>query len=55
MSLVANPWLAAVAIPPIAEAQGWIEGREFPSEKPLIDVCQASEATVKPTTRSCGQ
>ncbi len=41
MSLVANPWLAAVAVPPIAEAQGWIEGRTFPAEKPLIDVCQA--------------
>jgi aspartate/methionine/tyrosine aminotransferase len=41
LSLVANPWLRAVAIPPIAEAQGWIEGRSFPAEKPLIDVCQA--------------
>jgi aspartate/methionine/tyrosine aminotransferase len=41
VSLSANPWLAAVAVPPIAEAQGWIEGRTFPAEKPLIDVCQA--------------
>ncbi|WP_374308158.1 aminotransferase [Dongia sp.] len=41
MSLHANPWLTAVAVPPIAEAQGWIEGRTFPAEKPLIDVCQA--------------
>lgn len=41
MSLSANPWLKAVAVPPIAEAQGWIEGRTFPADKPLIDVCQA--------------
>ncbi|WP_374652535.1 aminotransferase [Dongia sp.] len=41
MSLAANPSLAAVAAPPIAEAQGWIEGRSFPPEKPLVDVCQA--------------
>lgn len=41
MSLAANPWLAGVAAPPIAEAQGWIEKRTFPADKPLIDVCQA--------------
>lgn len=27
--------------PPIWEAQGWIAGRTFPKQKPLIDVCQA--------------
>src|SRR5215475_15187648 len=36
-----NPALAAVAEPPIAEAYGWIRGREFPADKPLIDVSQA--------------
>jgi aspartate/methionine/tyrosine aminotransferase len=36
-----NPLLAAVAEPPIAEAYGWIKGRQFPSDKPLIDVSQA--------------
>ena len=36
-----NPLLAAVAEPAIAEAQGWIAGRGFPKDKPLIDVCQA--------------
>ncbi|MDY0870658.1 aminotransferase [Dongia rigui] len=41
MTLAANPWLTSVAVPPIAEAQGWIEGRVFPADKPLIDVCQA--------------
>ena len=41
MKLVLNPLLCAVAVPPIAEAHRWIEGRQFPAEKPLIDVAQA--------------
>jgi aspartate/methionine/tyrosine aminotransferase len=41
VKLAANPLLAAVAPPPIAEAHRWIEGRRFPPEKPLIDVAQA--------------
>jgi aspartate/methionine/tyrosine aminotransferase len=41
MPLRINPALAAVAEPPIAEAYGWIKGREFPAAKPLIDVSQA--------------
>src|SRR5262245_54680884 len=36
-----NPLLAAVAEPPIAEAYGWIKGKQFPADKPLIDVSQA--------------
>ncbi len=36
-----NSLLAGVAEPAIAEAQGWIAGRTFPKDKPLIDVCQA--------------
>ena len=36
-----NALLAGVAEPAIAEAQGWIAGRTFPQDKPLIDVCQA--------------
>jgi aspartate/methionine/tyrosine aminotransferase len=36
-----NTLLAGVAEPAIAEAQGWIAGRAFPDDKPLIDVCQA--------------
>lgn len=50
MTLHANPWLAGVAVPPIAEAQGWIEGRIFPAEKPLIDVCQAVPGYAPPET-----
>jgi len=41
MSYRINPHLAAVAVPPIAEAHGWIKGRQFPDAKPLIDVAQA--------------
>ena len=41
MSLLAQPHLAGVDAPPIWEAQGWIAGRSFPKQKPLIDVCQA--------------
>ena len=33
-----NTLLAGVAEPAIAEAQGWIAGRTFPKDKPLIDV-----------------
>jgi aspartate/methionine/tyrosine aminotransferase len=36
-----NTLLAGVAEPAIAEAWSWIQGREFPKDKPLIDVCQA--------------
>ena len=39
--LRANPLVAAVATPPIAEAQGWIRGRTFPADKPLLDLAQA--------------
>jgi len=38
---VVNPLLRSVHAPPIAEALGWIAGRVFPQEKPLIDLCQA--------------
>jgi aspartate/methionine/tyrosine aminotransferase len=41
MSFTVNSLLARVAEPPIAEAHGWIKGRSFPVEKPLIDVAQA--------------
>jgi aspartate/methionine/tyrosine aminotransferase len=41
MTYRTNPRLAAVIEPPIAEAYGWIAGRQFPRDKPLIDVSQA--------------
>ncbi|WP_448202873.1 aminotransferase [Azospirillum sp. sgz302134] len=36
-----NPLVAATEAPPIAEAWRWVEGRVFPADKPLIDLCQA--------------
>lgn len=41
MPLAVNPLLARVTEPPIAEAHGWIKGRTFPADRPLIDVAQA--------------
>ncbi len=36
-----NSAVGAVAPPPIAEAAGWVAGRAFPADKPLLDVAQA--------------
>jgi aspartate/methionine/tyrosine aminotransferase len=37
-----NPLLTAVGEPPIAEAVSWISGRNFPDDKPLVDLSQAA-------------
>ena len=36
-----NPLVSSVATPPIADVAGWIEGRDFPPDFPLLDVSQA--------------
>src|SRR5262249_21239605 len=41
MSFRRNNLVSALAPPPIAAVQGWIEGRVFPAERPLLDVAQA--------------
>jgi aspartate/methionine/tyrosine aminotransferase len=41
MPYATNPLLGAVAPPPVAEVFGWIAGRDFPADKPLLDVSQA--------------
>ncbi len=41
MPYAVNPLLGAVAPPPVAEVYGWISGRDFPADKPLLDVSQA--------------
>ena len=41
MPLSLNPDITDALDPPIAEAHGWIAGRTFPPEKPLIDLAQA--------------
>ena len=41
MTLKPNRLVEQVQLPPIPKAWGWVEGREFPPEHPLLDVCQA--------------
>ncbi|MSP81923.1 MAG: aminotransferase [Alphaproteobacteria bacterium] len=41
MSFAINPLVLATLTPPIAEAWSWVQGRDFPTNRPLIDVCQA--------------
>lgn len=36
-----NPWINQVQSPPITEVASWVAGRNFPPDKPLIDLCQA--------------
>ena len=36
-----NSRIDNLATPPIADVQGWIEGRQFDADKPLLDVSQA--------------
>lgn len=38
---VTNPWLAAVEPSPIGETKRWVLGRNFPADRPLIDLSQA--------------
>jgi len=39
--LPVNPWLAATEASPIAETRGWVAGRTFPADQPLINLSQA--------------
>jgi hypothetical protein len=41
MRYTTNPAWDAVAVPAIAETRAWIAGRDFPADRPLIDVAQA--------------
>ncbi|PLX94315.1 MAG: aminotransferase class I and II [Desulfuromonas sp.] len=36
-----SPRLDTVTFPPITEVKSWLTGREFPADKPLVDLCQA--------------
>ena len=40
MTLSLNPDVLGAIDPPIAEAQTWIAGRSFPTDKPLLDLAQ---------------
>ena len=42
MNFSINPLLSGVGEPPISEAISWISGRDFPDDKPLVDLSQAA-------------
>ncbi len=41
MKFPISPNIKEVHFPPISEVKGWIAGRSFPADKPLVDLCQA--------------
>jgi aspartate/methionine/tyrosine aminotransferase len=41
MRFPVSPFIEQVPFPPISEVKGWIAGRTFPADRPLIDLCQA--------------
>ena len=41
MKFPISPNIEAVHFPPISEVKGWIAGRAFPPQRPLVDLCQA--------------
>ena len=43
-----NPAMAATFAPPVMEARRWIQGLEFPSHRPLINVSQAAPVDLPP-------
>ena len=43
-----NPLLDATFPPPVMEARGWIAGRDFPAERPLLNLSQAAPVDPPP-------
>jgi len=43
-----NPFLAATFAPPVMEARRWLDGVNFPPDRPLINVSQAAPADPPP-------
>ncbi|MCK0143431.1 aminotransferase [Aliiroseovarius sp. F20344] len=43
-----NPQLVATSAPPVMEARRWVEGKSFPSDRPLINVSQAAPVDPPP-------
>ena len=41
MKFPVSPHIEAVQYPPISEVKGWLAGRTFLPERPLVDLCQA--------------
>jgi len=48
MTLILNPNMAATFPPPVMEARRWLDGVEFPPDRPMINVSQAAP-TAPPT------
>ena len=42
MAPALNPLLDAVEAPPVALVQSWTAGRNFPEDRPLLDLAQAA-------------
>ncbi len=45
-----NPNMAATMAPPVMEARRWLEGVEFPPDRPLINVSQAAPVAPPPAS-----
>ncbi|WP_380052655.1 aminotransferase [Falsihalocynthiibacter sp. SS001] len=43
-----NPAMAGTAAPPVMEARRWLDGVEFPADRPLINVSQAAPVETPP-------
>lgn len=50
MSHAFNPLVAAVSAPPIPEVHRWVQGCQFPPDRPLIDLAQAVPGDPPPTS-----
>ena len=48
MTFILNPNMAATFPPPVMEARRWIDGVEFPADRPLINVSQAAPVDPPP-------
>lgn len=48
MTAHVNPFLAAASASPVMEARRWIVGRDFPDDRPLINLSQAAPADPPP-------
>lgn len=48
MTTPVNPAIASISSPPVQEAFDWLEGVEFPADRPLINVSQAAPTAPPP-------
>lgn len=48
MAFVLNPRMAQTEAPPVMEARRWVSGREFPADRPLLNLSQAAPVDPPP-------